>query len=131
MALHKAYVRQSVHLSSHMQKYRSAGKPVFRYTSVTRATPLQLSICSIQTNGEPLIPPFHWTAFPLRFEILVKMTRNAAETPRAQQKRQEHSRNVSETSLSPPCYVICEQGQNLRSDIAVNSKRNGSVVTSQ
>ena len=30
-----------------------------------------------------LIPPFHWTAFPLRFEILVKMTRNAAETPRA------------------------------------------------
>ena len=33
---------------------RSAGQPVFRYTSVTRATPLQFSICSIQTNGEPL-----------------------------------------------------------------------------
>ena len=45
-----------------------------------------------------LIPPFHWTAFPLRFEILVKMTRNMAETPRAQQKRHERSRNVSETS---------------------------------
>ena len=30
-----------------------------------------------------IIPPFHWTAFPLRFEFLVKMTRNAAETPRA------------------------------------------------
>ena len=30
---------------------RSAGKPVFRYTSVTRATPLQLSTCSIQSSN--------------------------------------------------------------------------------
>ena len=29
-------------------------------------------------------PPFHWTAIPLRFEILVKMTRIVAETARAQ-----------------------------------------------
>ena len=33
---------------------RSAGYPVFRYTSVTHDTPLQLSIRSIQTNDEPL-----------------------------------------------------------------------------
>ena len=31
-----------------------------------------------------LIPPFHWTAIPLRFEILVKMKRIVAETARAQ-----------------------------------------------
>ena len=49
-------------------------------------------------RDESLIPPFHWTAFLLRFEILIKMLRNAAETPKAQQKRQERSRNVSETS---------------------------------
>ena len=78
-----------------------------------------------------LIPLFHWMAFPLRFEILVKMTRNVAETPRAHQKCQERSRNVSETSCSPPRFVNFDPAQNLRSDIAVDSKRNGSVVTSQ
>ena len=36
------------------QDIRSASSPVFRYTSVTRATLLQLSMCSIESNGEPL-----------------------------------------------------------------------------
>ena len=31
-----------------------------------------------------LNPPFHWTAIPLRFEILIKMTRIVAETARVQ-----------------------------------------------
>ena len=57
------------------------------------------TVCVHVHNLHPgVIPPFHWTAFPLRFEILVKTTRNVAETPRAQQKRHERSRNVSETS---------------------------------
>ena len=29
-------------------------------------------------------PPFHWTAIPLQFEILVKMTRIVAEMARTQ-----------------------------------------------
>ena len=33
---------------------------------------------------KPLKPPSHWTAIPLRFEILVKMTRIVAEATRAQ-----------------------------------------------
>ena len=41
-------------------------------------------------------PPFHWTAIPLRFEILVKMTWIVAETARAQKKR-------SRIALEAPC----------------------------
>ena len=37
-----------------------------------------------KTNTIIIKTPFHWKAIPLRFEILVKMTRIVAETTRAQ-----------------------------------------------
>ena len=45
--------------------------------------PLQLHADSFEML-QVLKSPFHWTAIPLRFEILVKMTRIVAETARAQ-----------------------------------------------
>ena len=57
-------------------------------------------------NGFLCKTPFHWTAIPLRFEILVKMTRIVTETARSQQKRsvakqkrQGRSRSVSEFQI--------------------------------
>ena len=37
---------------------------------------------NVHVRGKLVKPPFHWTAIPLRFEILVKMTWIAAETTR-------------------------------------------------
>ena len=44
----------------------------------------QFSIFLYLNSTKKLNPPFHWTAIPLRFEILVKMTRIVAETAKAQ-----------------------------------------------
>ena len=50
--------------------------------------------------------------------------KSAAETPRAQQKR------IGNFMIADSLRKF-DPAQNLRSDIAVDSKRNGSVVTSQ
>ena len=63
---------QKISCEHSMAFVTSAGYSVFRYTSVTRATPLQLSICSIQTNGEPLTGFCKRPVIPLYVDYFVK-----------------------------------------------------------
>ena len=48
------------------------------------STPRRYSIVCEVCSSTLINPTFHWTAIPLRFQILVKMIRIVAETARAQ-----------------------------------------------
>ena len=109
-------------LKQHTQLYRLA-RTQYTHTQYTGSERL-VRILKVWLLQESFLY-FKPTAIPLRFEIMFGQI--LAETARAQQKRSRSAYVVVEAYRN----LLFSPAQNLRSDIAMDSKRNGSVVTSQ